>query len=238
MKTLFILASVMVVLFLAAPNKVEAQGILWDFRKDKSITQKYSKAETNIVLKYLLGNQSNAELEITRRFSGSFTKANANETLYYIAGCEEDEGFTPPYDCSHANWLNAGWIAIYDGTTPKMKIKAALGYDIARVTDINNDGINEFLSLSVWSGQGVNVVGAIFGQLANGKYQEIKTFNAYGDTCLVQEKSRRFAEATVISYVASLNGAPTFSQEYFQNRCGKTAWKKITKKRFESEWPG
>ena len=238
-------------LFLLVPSVALAQKkeIVWDFRKDESLlslgygqieAHNYSKAETNIVLKYLLGDQRHAELEITRRFSGSFTKANANETLYYVAGCEEDEGFTDPTDCSHANWWNAGWIAIYDGTTPKMRIKAALGYDIAKITDINNDGINEFLSLSVWSGQGVNVVGAILSQISNGKYQEIKTFfpGTYGDTCGVQEKSRRFAEATVISYVASQNGAPTFSQEYFQNRCGKTPWKKITKKRFESEWPG
>lgn len=240
MKTLFILAGVMVVLFLSAPTRVEAQEILWDFRKNEIKTQKYPLAETNIVLKYLLGNQRAPELEITRRVSGSFTKANANETLYYVAGCEEDEGFTEPTDCSHANWWNAGWIAIYDGTIPKLRIKAALGYDITKITDINSDGISEFLSLSVWSGQGVNVVGAIFGQIVDGKYKEIKTFppGAYGDTCGVQEKSRRFAIATVIRYVASLNGAPTFSQEYFQNRCGKTAWKRITKKRFESEWPG
>ena len=227
-------------LFLLVPSVALAQKkeILWDFIKDEIKTQKYSKAETNIVLKYLLGNQRNADLEITRRVSGSFTKAKVNETLYYIAGCEEDEGFSPPYDCSHANWLNAGWIAIYDGTTPKMKIKAALGYDIARITDINNDGINEFLSLSVWSGQGVSVVGAIFGQIVNGKYKEVKSFypGAYADTCLVQEKSRRFAIATVIGYVQNPNGTPIFSQEYFQNRCGNTAWKKITKKQFESEW--
>ncbi|CAN5385959.1 hypothetical protein BH10ACI1_BH10ACI1_18190 [soil metagenome] len=226
-------------LFLFVPSVALAQKkeILWDFRKDEIKTQKYSKAETNIVLKYLLGNQRNAELEITRRVAGSFIKANANETLYYIAGCEEDEGFTTPTDCSHANWWNAGWVAIYDGTTPKMKIKAALGSDIARITDINNDGINEILSLGVWSGQGVNLVGAIFGQIVNDKYKEIKTFRGYSDTCLVQEKARRFANATVISYVPSLNGTPTFSQEYFQNRCGNTAWKKITKKQFESvEW--
>lgn len=233
MKTLFILASVMVGLFLAAPNKVEAQEILWDFRKDKSINQNYSKAETNIVSKYLLGNQRDAELEITRRVSGSFTKANASETLYYVAGCEEDEGFTTPTECAHVNWWNAGWIAIYDGTTPKMKIKAALGYDIARITDINNDGINEFLSLTVYSGMGATGAGAILSQIVNGKYKEIKTFSVYSDTCGVQEKSGRFAKATVISYVPSLNGTPTFSQEYFQNRCGNTAWKKITKKQFE-----
>lgn len=223
-------------LFLLVPSVALAQKkeILWDFRKDESKTQNYSKAETNIVLKYLLGNQRNADLEITRRVSGSFTKANANETLYYVSGCEEDEGFTTIDNCAHVSWYNAGWIAIYDGTTPKMKFKAALGYDIARITDINNDGINEFLSLSVWSGQGVNLVGAIFGQIVNGKYKEIKTFsNAYEDTCGVQEKSRRFAKAMVISYVPSLNGTPTFSQEYFQNRCGNTVWKKITKKQFE-----
>lgn len=255
MKTLFVLASMMLVLFLAAPNKVEAQKekppesfggtmkksqkkeMLWDFRKDEIKTQKYSKAETNIVLKYLLGNQRNADLEITRRVSGSFSKANANETLYYLSGCEEDEGFTTIENCAHVSWYNAGWIAIYDGTNSKMKIRAALGYDIARITDINHDGIDEILSLSVWSGQGVNLVGAILGQIVNGEYKEIKIFsNAYGDSCAVQEKSRRFAKATVISYVKNSNGTPIFSQEYFQNRCGNTAWEKITKKQFESEW--
>lgn len=251
MKTLFIIVSVMVILFIATPNKVMAQKgktaksfggtvnkgqkkeILWDFRKDEIKPQNYSKAETNIVLTYLLGNRRNADLKIARRVFGSFTKANANETLYYIDGCEEDEGFTIPTDCAHVSWWNAGWIAIYDGTIPKMKIKAALGYDIARITDINNDGINEFLSLTSYAGMGVSTSRAILSQIVNGKYKEIKTFSGYYYACAVQEKSSRFANAAVISYVPSPNGTLIFSQEYFQNKCRNTTWKKITKKQFE-----
>ncbi len=245
MKKLFILVSVLAVLFIVEPNKINAQKgkvtnsqkkeILWDFRKDETKPQNYSKAETNIVLTYLLGNRRNTDLKIARRVSGSFTKANTNETLYYIDGCEEDEGFTTIENCAHVSWWNAGWIAIYDGTIPKMKIKAALGYDVARITDINKDSINEFFSLTVYSGMGTTSSGAILSQIVNGKYKEIKTFSGYSDTCLVQEKSRRLAVAAVISYVPSLNGTPIFSQEYFKNKCGNTTWKKITKKQFESE---
>lgn len=107
----------------AAPQE---KKILWDFRKPDRYTQpKLSKAETRAVAKYLFGESAGPDLEITSRVSGSFTKPGAQETLYFLTGCEHGGQFTE--DCAHVEWNTAGWIAIYDGSTPVIKIKEALG---------------------------------------------------------------------------------------------------------------
>lgn len=212
----------------------QSKIVLWDFRKDAGRIQNFSKAESQAVLKFVFGETWGKDLEINSRISGSFTKPNVTETLYYIGGCDEGEGFKSNNDCSHSGWWNSGKIAIYNATTPILKIEnVALGYEIVKITDINNDGINEFFSISGFSNMGSNESSGSLGQIVNGKYKNIKSLIGYSDSCGVIKKSQQFAKAAVISYIPSLNGSPIFLEEYFQNRCGKTPWKKITKKQFD-----
>ena len=228
----FVISSVLAGNILANQNK----NILWDFRKNEfTKPQEFSKAETNAVLKYLLGSGWDNDLGITNRISGSFTKANAKETLYYLDGCTEDGIFKPISSCAHVSWHNAGWIAIYDGTKPVAKISEALGYDIGKITDLNGDGINEMLSFNGWSGQGITITNAAFGHIEGGKYRLLKGFEGSVDNC-GYDRGIRKQVATVISYGSSRAGKmPVFTTEYYESKCGRNSpWKKITKKQYDA----
>ena len=217
--------------------------ILWDFRKvsdDKP--QEFSKAETGAVLKYLLGETWDKDLEITSRVSGSFTKPNVKETLYFVTGCDDETGkFVSNSTCGHVGWDTAGWIAIYDGTTPVVKIKQSLGGGgIEKVTDVNGDGINEILSSGGYTGMGIVTGGGSIGQISGGKFQEIKSFSGYADDCASTFSKDKKAVAAVVSYTPPSDGKmPDFAEEYFQTKCegdeiGKNPqWNKITKKQFD-----
>jgi len=217
----------------------QQKQVLWDFRTGEPKEQKFSKAETQVVMKYVFGDKWDSDLYISSRFNGSFTKPNANETLYYIGGCDEDDGqgFKATTNCAHVSWWNAGWIAIFEGTTPVTKIQAVLGYQVVKVTDINNDGISEILSLAGYSNQGETETTPLFGQIKNGKYEEIKTLSGAADTCGGDPGTVPFkSKATVISYLPASDGKmPDLTEDYFENKCGKTPWKKITKKQFDAD---
>jgi hypothetical protein len=217
-------------------EEIQKKEILWDFRKtDNGKIPNFPKAETKAVFTFLFGDKWDNELAISSRFSGSFTKPNAKETLYYVGGCEEEAGFQSTVNCAHVSWWNAGRIAVYDGTTPVMKLETALGYEVGKITDINGDGINEILSFSGYSNQGATETGATLGHIVDGKYEEIKSFAGYSDSCGNDDKSSQIAKAAVISYAPTTNGKfPAFTEEYFQNKCENSQWRKITKKQFEN----
>jgi hypothetical protein len=216
----------------------QQKQVLWDFRTETAKEQKFSKAETQVVMKYLFGDRWDPNLYISGRFNGSFSKPNANETLYYVGGCDEDDGqgFKATTNCAHVSWWNAGWIAIFEGTTPVTKIQAVLGYQVAKVTDVNNDGISEILSLAGYSNQGETETTPLFGRISEGKYQEIKTLSGAADTCGGDPIVPLRSKATVITYIPTGDGKmPDLTEEYFENKCGKTPWKKITKKQFDAD---
>ena len=217
----------------------QQKQVLWDFRTGEPKEQKFSKAETQVVMKYLFGDRWDPDLYISGRFNGSFTKSNAGETLYYVGGCDEDDsqGFKATTNCAHVSWWNAGWIAIFEGTTPVTRIQAVIGYQVTKVTDINNDGISEILSLAGYSNQGETETTPLFGQITEGKYQEIKTLSGASDTCGGDPGIVPFkAKATVITYLPAADGKmPDLTEEYFENKCDRTPWKKITKKQFDAD---
>jgi hypothetical protein len=220
--------------------------ILWDYRDFKEIErQKFSENERQTFFNYLFGNKWDKNLKINNRFSGSFTKPNAKETLYYVSACNawvEDEKtkefketneFTT--DCAHAVWDTAGWIVIFnENNIPVMKVKAALGYTIAKMTDVNGDGISEILSLRTYSNQGYTMSGAALGHIVQGKYELILDLGGYSDSCSTGDENTGIAKAGVTSYVPTANGnMPKFSTEYFQGGCNNSEWKKITKQQFD-----
>lgn len=217
---------------------VQKKEVLWDFRKNEDAPPTLSKAETNAVLKYLFGTNANPEMIITNRVSGSFTKPNANETLYFITGCivisgspkdgEENPKFTT--DCPHVAWNSDGWIAIYDGQTPVMKINESLGYGVSKVTDVNGDGISELFTTVGYSNGGATESSGSLGQFKNGKYIDIKSFDGYKDNC-AYGSGEMSANAAVINYVPTTSGKmPIFTVEYFQNKCAEPpVWKRLRK---------
>lgn len=225
---------------------LQNKKILWDFRKvNNHKAQNFSKAETDAVLKYLVGENWDKDLAITSRVSGAFTKPDVKETLYFVSGCKDESGkFVSNSTCGHVGWDSAGLIAVYDGTTPIMKIEEALGYAIEKVTDVNGDGINEILSFAGYGGMGITTGGGALGQISGGKYQSIKEFRGYADNCASSEMTpanKKSAKAAVISYILSKDGAmPKFTEEYFSGKCegdntGKNSkWKRVTKKEFEA----
>lgn len=226
-----------------AADASQDKAILWDFRKNSNTKpEKFPKAETDVVLKYLLGDSWDKDLEIASRVSGAFTKANAKETLYFVTGCEDENGKLVSNGneaCSHATWDSAGWIAIFDGTTPVLKIKKSLGNRVEKVTDVNGDGINEFLSFGGFTNMGETIERGLLGQISGSDYQQIKELNGWSDDCGSTLKDKK-AAASVISYTPTGGGKmPEFSEEYFQTKCagdeiGKNPqWTKMTKKEFE-----
>lgn len=228
-----------------AAEKPAEKLILWDFRKSNySKQQDFPKAETDAVLKYLLETDSwDKDLAITNRLQGAFTKAGAKETLYYVSGCKDESGkFVSNATCGHVGWDSAAWIAIYDGTTPVLKIEQPLGYAVEKVTDVNGDGKNEFSSFSGYGQSGIQYSGITIGQISDGKYEMIKDFKGYADNCGfgdAKSDGKLSARAAVISYAPKTDGKiPEFIEEYFQGRCkngevDKSSWKKTDKKNFD-----
>lgn len=189
-----------------AETTIQKKEILWDFRvNDFAEPPNISKAETKAVLKYLFGNQANFEMELTSRVSGSFTKPNANETLYFISGCKDEDSKKFTTDCPHVAWNTDGWIAIYDGTTPVLKLNEALGYGVAKITDVNGDGISELFTTVGFANGGASETSANLGQFKNGKFIDIKGFDGNIDTC--ESGAEDVSEsAAVISYIPTTKG--------------------------------
>ena len=236
----------------AEDKKPAEKEVLWDFKKaDNSKPQTFPKAETDAVLKYLLDTDTwDKDLAITSRVQGAFTKPNAKETLYYVSGCKDESGkFVSNATCGHVGWDSAAWIAVFDGTTPVLKIEKALGYSIGKITDVNGDGKNEFLSFAGYAQSGTQTEGVSIGQISDGKYENIKGFNGYAYNCAFgggKSPDELSARAAVISYTPTTDGKmPEFSEEYFQAKCkaddsgsafdliDQSSWKKITKKEFD-----
>jgi hypothetical protein len=222
--------------------------ILWDFRdksSDDDKPQEFSKAENDVVMKYLFGNKQIKDFEITTRVTGSFTKANTKETLYYVGGCDDGDGFKAIANCSHASSWNAGWIAIYDGNKPIRKIEAALGYTVRFVTDVNGDGKEEILSLSGYSGMGETTVRGELGQISVGGYEKIFPmddkfyFGSFQQITFSEnenEADKCYALASVVNYVPTTDGKfPAFTEEYFKSAACDSNWTKTTKKQFDAD---
>lgn len=224
-------------------SKSASKEILYDFRKTNDYkTQTFPAAETDAVVKYLFGETS-SKIEIRNRLSGSFTKLGAKETLYYLTGCKDDENGQFTTDCPHSSWNSDGWIAIFDGTTPVAKLNEPLGSNVIKVTDINEDGKNEILSVADYGQSGTYSASVSLGQLSDGKYEVVKGSSAlYGWNCAFggdKKDSELSARATVISYVPTTDGkVPEFIKEYYRGQCkdgevDEFSWKTTTKEDFD-----
>jgi len=203
-----------------SPSVKPEQKILWDFRKrDLGETQEIPEAETRSVLKYILGDESDSGLKITNRVSGSFTKPNVKETLYYMTGCQIPNTNKFITDCPNPAANSEGWIAIYDGTIPVLKIHEGLGKAIVKVTDINDDGINEILSVGGYDSGGYVALAVHIGQISGSNYKQIKGFDGNLDTCSEQSTiTLPPTKALVLSYVPTADHKmPVLTEEYFQS---------------------
>lgn len=220
--------------------------VLWDFRKlDAGKPETFPKTETDAVLKYLLGEKWDPALEITSRVSGAFTKPNAKETLYFVTGCKDQSGnFVSNEACGHAGWNTAGWIAVFDGTTPILKIEESLGGAIEKVSDVNSDGINEILAIGGYAGMGIITETAVFGQVSGGKFEEIKTFRGSADNCAEGLSNDKKGVAATIFYTPSGGKMPEFSEENFMSVCigeslpDNPQWSRISKQQFDEFFDG
>ena len=222
--------------------------ILWDFRDksgDDAKPQEFMQTENDMVMRYLFSNKQIKDFMITTRVTGSFTKPNINETLYYVGGCDDGEGFKAISNCSHASSWNAGWIVIYNGKTPIRKIEAALGYTVRFITDVNGDGKEEILSLSGYSGMGETTVRGELGQITDSGYEKIfpmddKFYFGSLERMTFKDDSddvdKCFSLATVVSYTPTKNGKfPTFTEEYFKSDPCNENWKSISRTLFDAD---
>jgi hypothetical protein len=141
--------------------------------------------------------------------------------------------------CGHVAWNTAGWIAVFDGTTPVMKLEEPLGGGIVKVSDVNGDGINEILSTGGYVGMGIVTESAVLGQLSGGKFEEIKDFRGYGDDCGSSLSKDKKGVAALVTYTPSTDKMPEFFEEHFMTVCAgdeigdNPKWNKITKQQFD-----
>ncbi len=222
------------------------EEVLWDFRSDKAEEQSFGEEDESMVLTYLFGSKWDEPLTITSGFEGSFTRANADQFLYYVAGCEEGSGFKDTSNCSHAASYNAGWIVIYEYEKPVMKIPAALGYAIGKITDVNGDGKSEILSISGYSGMGETSNRGELGQITANGYEAIFSTSenfffgsleriTFSDDENVKDKCYAISSA-VIYTPATGGGSPVFREDYFKSDICDSNWRKITKEQFDADW--
>jgi heat shock protein HslJ len=201
-------------------------------KNDEFYALEVSKEESDRVLDYLFGKDRDQDLQVSTKFSGSFTKPNVKETLYSVRGCKKGEGGMEIAKCPDDSEPNAGWIAIHDGKKMTHKIDILLGYVIPFVTDVNSDGRYEILSLSETSAMGVTTMGAELGQISGSEYQTV--FPAGEDNFFgsAEREDRCLFLATVVSYVPDRK-FPAFTEEYFRRKgCKSSTWKRITRKKF------
>lgn len=231
---------------LSVVDRNPREEVLWDFRSDKAEEQSFGEEDESMVFTYLFGSTWDEPLTITSGFSGSFTRANADQFLYYVAGCEEGSGFKDTSNCSHAASFNAGWIVIYEDDKPVLKIPAALGYVIGKVTDVNGDGKSEILSISGYSGMGETSNRGELGQITANGYEAIFPSNdnfffgsleriAFSDDENVKDQCSAIASA--VSYTPTTGGiSPVFTEDYFKSDICDSNWRKITKEQFDADW--
>ena len=223
----------------------QEKQVLWDFRNARPTALESTEAETLSVMAYLFGRGMNQdegtekepELRITSKVLGSFTRPNAKETLYYVGGCGSDMGIVPNFFCSHAEWWNAGAIAIFDGTKPVAKAYKALGHEVVGVTDVNCDGISEVLSSFGFCGWGTCEFTLDLGQISNGEYVAIKNFGSVNvDGCDgFPPPGMMASRGAVITYTPTRSGnMPEFTVEYYGRVCDATDWQSISKELFEN----
>jgi hypothetical protein len=207
-----------------------ARETLWDFREDEPEADvNYTDEETEAVKKYLFGEREVKGFDLSSRLSGSFTRAGAAQTLYYITGCNEEGRFVGNSECAHVDWYSEGWIAVYEGTKPVAKINAALGNRVSKAADVNGDRIHELVSFYGWGGQGVFYDDAMLSSIAGGKYKKIRTFDGYADNCAGgEDASSGEIMATRITYARTKGKMPVFVTEYFQSKCEPKSWRKST----------
>lgn len=204
------------------------QVLLVDMRKMESTEpDNISKSESNVILKYLFGNNSEVASTATvlRRVQGSFTKNGVDETLYFIRG-GYDESAAGRYDIQ-----STSWIVVYQVTTAVFK-KKINSQDLVKITDINNDGINEFLLSDGFTGTGETSLTITLHQIINNRLKELIAAS-YSDTCY---DDNNLTEAEVIYYIPNRKSKtfPKFISEYYTRKCNSNGlWKKLKKNPFK-----
>jgi hypothetical protein len=209
------------------------KAVLFDYTKETGAPKldKIPKAEENVVLKYLFGAnyKRDTDAKVERRISGAFTKPNVKETLYFVRGGLIDE----TEDVARFESQSAGYLAVYDGTTPISKIKLS-AQGIRQITDLNDDGKNELLLDDGFTNNGATMISVWLKQIENGELRTIKEFgNVYSDNsgaigkCVVDASVARYAPTTEQKF-------PDFEMSYFESGCGKNSrWKRLAKNPFQ-----
>lgn len=174
-------------------NALLQTEVLYDFREiDKfRLPVRFAKAEERLVLDYAYGkNKSEFSTDsLSQRFNGAFTGPNANETLYLADGGDEAQKM----------------LVVYEGTTPQYKLKFD-GYEILKMTDLDEDGRNELL---ITTGDvymyGRNLDAQLI-RINQERIEVLKTFKNVLSSSDSEGHENTLAEATAISCVPSQAG--------------------------------
>jgi hypothetical protein len=136
---------------------------------------------------------------------GSFTIPGKAQTLYLIGNGECGAG--------HADNGGSVTLAVLDSRGIVARTNIAGGCSLEAVTDLDGDGINEFLVAWGFTNMGITVESATLERFGKGKLVAVKAFGQiYQDNCgdIAQP---RIEEFTVIRATPRSDAAPVFTME-------------------------
>ncbi|HEV2826914.1 MAG TPA: hypothetical protein VGW76_04870 [Pyrinomonadaceae bacterium] len=213
----------------------EARQVLFDFKAERrSVPHRIPLATQRAVLskmfrKYLTDDNkcsSTASLQVARNAgqivpavvdlaSGSFTGPGKSETAYVI--------FVNECNASHAENFGTKRVGIFSGQRLIADVDVDFKSSILRLTDLNNDGVNELLMSSGDMNQGTLIEMAALLEFQNGRLRIIEDFGiVIEDSCASLARGSS-SKASVLSFSNVVPGKmPRLRMENYEASCRKT----------------
>lgn len=189
--------------------------VLIDYRSELSYEAPKLRRPAQARIAQAVFNKENDSAVINSARAGSFTRAGAKEVVYLI-----QEGGPRALDPQS---LNKTVLAVFSGARLVARVDASDFNFIIRLSDLNNDGINELLVEGSFYNMGTLISWGRLIQLKDNRLEVIKEFDKlFKSTCDGDAKPAEMI-ATAISFSSQGRGNwPAFSKKLYRAPCPKT----------------
>jgi hypothetical protein len=134
---------------------------------------------------------------------GAFTIPGEAQTLYVIGN----------WECGAGHGGSSATLAVLDSSGVVARANIPGGGSLGAVTDLDGDGVSEFLVVRAFMNMGITVESATLERFGKGKLVEVKAFGqVYEDNCgdIAKPRTKAF---TVIRATPTSGAAPVFKME-------------------------